>query len=135
MNEKRVRSKVITLLKPINAFAVENVVHDGTPDVCTVMGWIELKVSDWPKRESSPVKVKMRPAQRIWHRNWRLHGGKAWTISKIGKTWVLHRGDWAAKHLGRVDKSRLIGESVALWSKTPTSEKLIGAMQRTDWSG
>jgi len=104
MTEKRMRHQVTKLLEPICAFAVENPVHPGTPEVCTTYGWLELKMGTWPKRTGSPVRVKLRKEQRIWLRKWFALGGSAWTFTWMDGDgdWFLHPGVWSAQHLGRV---------------------------------
>lgn len=97
MKEKEFRSKLVDALKPLRAFPVENDVHDGTPDVCCLGGWIELKVGDCPVRSTSRVDLGLRPAQAIWLRGWRRQGGRAWGMILLNNEVVmLHDGMWAA---------------------------------------
>lgn len=99
MKEKDFRKQIVQMLKPLRAFAVENDVHDGCPDVCCVAGWIELKVATSPVRSTTPVNIGLRPAQRVWLKMWRQHGGRAWTLMLLDNHYVmLHDGHWAAEY-------------------------------------
>jgi len=50
----------------------EDMLSEGIPDSCffinSVTQWVELKYKKLPKRETTIIKVGIRPAQRIWHR-------------------------------------------------------------------
>lgn len=133
------RGMVVEMLQPIGAFAVENLACDGTPDVCTVAGWLELKVGMWPMRAGSRVCVDVRIAQGLWMRRWIRHGGRVWTLTLIDQShishprndtaWLLHSAEWAHEHLGNVDEETLKGNAIAWWKK-PDGEQLISAMLR-----
>lgn len=102
MLEKEFRSKIVAVLKPLRAFAVENDVHDGTPDVCCLAGWIELKVATSPARPTTRVDVGLRPAQAVWLQGWRRQGGRAWGMILLDDTNVLlHDGMWASENYDR----------------------------------
>lgn len=123
MRESRFRKIVLELLRPLAAMAVENGALDGTPDVCCTAGWIELKCA------SRPVDIDLRKSQRIWLRKWRVHGGKAWTLTYMEGTWMLHDGHWSADNLGAdVSRQFLIDVATRWWSTTPSREQLIGAL-------
>lgn len=128
MIEKRMRRTVIDLLKPLNAFAVENTACDGCPDICTVAGWIELKTGKWPAREETRVPIKVREAQRIWMDRWTRHGGRAFTLTRIVEWWFLHDAKWVINHLGNVPEVELRGFALKSWSSTPGQDELIGAL-------
>lgn len=128
MNEKRMRGEIVKILKPIGAFAVENGAHDGCPDICTVAGWIELKIGNRPVREDTRVAVELRPAQVIWMNRWIRHGGQAWTITKINELWLLHHASWSTEHLGKVCERELRSGAIDLWDRTPKSGELITAL-------
>ena len=99
MLEKEFRGKLVKALKPLRAFAVENDVHDGTPDVCCLAGWIELKVATRPVRVTTRVDVGLRPAQAVWLSGWRRQGGRAWGAILLDDEHVLlHDGLWVAEH-------------------------------------
>ncbi len=68
---------------------VENSIGTGMPDVegCLENAksfWIELKVSERPKRPTTNVKVKFQVNQPEWlKRRWRL-SGTAWLLVQVG---------------------------------------------------
>lgn len=107
MTEKRFRSLVIKMLDPIGAFAVENSAGVGVPDICTVAGWIELKIASWPIRLETKISVDLRKTQVIWLRRWVAHGGKAWTLTDIEGEWFLHKASWACDFLGNSAEAEL----------------------------
>lgn len=127
MNEKRFRSLVVGLLRPVGAFPVENSSGEpGCPDVCTMLGWLELKVADRPARPTSYVKVGLRPAQALWLRRWRRLGGRVWTLTLLGDDlWLLHDGAWAADHLDCEPELTMISEAIMAREGAPSSEELI----------
>lgn len=99
MKEKDFRKQIVQMLKPLRAFPVENEVYDGVPDVCCVAGWIELKVASTPMRPDTPVKIGLRPAQGVWLKGWRRHGGRAWGLLLLDDEYILlHDGHWVANH-------------------------------------
>lgn len=124
--ESQFRSLVVKLLKPLHAFPVENAIDPaGVPDVCTTVGWIELKVADRPVGRHTRVDVTMRPSQRVWHKSWRAHGGRSWTILLLDETWYLHDGRWSSEYLGRVSEDGLKTYAIAIWYPKPTQNSLI----------
>lgn len=127
MNEKKFRSLIVSMLKPIGAFPVENVAGEpGCPDVCTTLGWLELKVTWRPTRATTNVAIDLRPAQALWLRRWRRLGGRAWTLTLLdARLWLLHDGAWSADHLGCEPELRLISEAIMARETAPTSEELI----------
>lgn len=127
--EKKFRSKVVKLLEPICGTPLENIVGDpGDPDVYCVAGFLELKVAERPRMEETRVTVDVRPAQRLWLKRWRMSGGRAWTLTLLGDTWLLHEGHWAAECLGEVNERSLRVNAVAVWEGAPTSSDLIKAL-------
>lgn len=126
--ESEFRSKVVKKLAPICGVAVENIVDDGMPDVVCVAGWLELKVAERPVRSSTRVAVKFRPSQRLWLKKWRICGGRAWTLTLLGHTWLLHEGHWASECLGNVNEDALRLNAMAVWDRPPESNELIRAL-------
>ena len=137
--EAEFRKQVLKLLKPIGAFPIENADTrgEGTPDVCTVAGWIELKVADRPAKANTIVSIDLRNSQRLWLRRWGKHGGRAWTftlllrhpsIEKQADVWILHDGPWASEHLGKSTLTGLMESSIAWWTDEPDSTTLINAL-------
>ena len=122
MSEKRFRRQVIDTLRPLDAFAVENAVHDGTPDVCCTAGWLELKVAEVPYRDETRVAIGLRPAQVVWLRRWRLHGGRAWGLIALGNGHILlHDGHWASEHYDKANYAALVSGAIARWEGGITS--------------
>jgi len=127
--EKKLRYDVVKLLEPICGSPLENIVGDGgDPDVYCVAGFVELKVAERPKKKSTRVDIAVRPAQRLWLKKWRMSGGRAWTLTLLESTWLLHEGHWASECLGRVDEATLRENAIAVWERKPTSSELISAL-------
>src|SRR3990167_2086943 len=128
MSVKRFRGEVIRVLSPIGAFAIENTAGDGAPDICTTLGWIELKIAYRPRNDLTRVSIDLRKSQRIWLKRWSRYGGKAWTLTKIETNglWLLHEGAWAAEHLGNVAFPILVQESLL-----SDDADIIGALIRS----
>lgn len=129
------RPKVLELLRPrVAAFAVENIVDNGTPDVHCTLGWIELKVGEAPARESTRVNFGMLPTQRVWHRRWREFGGRSWTLCLLETAsddiHMLHDGHWSAEHMDQATVDDLRRSAIGWWPIRPTADELIAAMMR-----
>jgi hypothetical protein len=135
--EAKFRRRVLELLKPIGAFPIENADTrgEGTPDVATVAGFIELKVADRPSRPSTNVAIDLRNSQRLWLRRWAKHGGRAWTLTLLISDpimWILHEGSWASENLGKVPVADLITNAIGHWQGgEPTSQSLIDVLMRS----
>lgn len=120
--ESKVRSAVIAALQPLLAFPVENTAAVGCPDVCCLVGWIELKIATRPARPGTRVAVVVRPSQRLWMRNWAAQGGSCWWLTRlrssaaVGDLWTLHSGLDGAAHLGRWTETQMTDS--ALWCAT-----------------
>lgn len=133
MREKDFRKKIVAMLRPLRAFSVENGVHDGCPDVCCVAGWLELKVARSPVYSTTPVNVGLRPAQAVWLKGWRYHGGRAWTLLLLDNYHVmLHDGIWAAKHFDIANSKEIMDAAIAHWTDDPPmrQEYLIGELMK-----
>jgi len=129
--EDKLRSEIVRLLAPLLAFPVENSVGTpGVPDICCVAGWIEMKIAKQPRLTSTIVDIEVRPAQRIWMRNWCKAGGPGWYLTKMGTLWMLHEGGWGSENLGRVTQNSLIHRSnlVRHESGLPDADSLIRAL-------
>lgn len=131
MVEKRLRSKVIKLLEPLGAFAVENPAKPGTPDVCTTMGWIELKLGTFAKTSRGAVRITLRNEQRIWLRKWSLFGGKAWVLTVINGEWFLHDGLWSSENIGRVKEEVFREHAEESWVMAPKRHELLQAIGKS----
>ena len=129
------RRPVVSALKTLKAFSVENGhCFPGTPDVCYVGGWIELKELDkFPVRPTTPVRVRhFTPEQRAWHVSWEHHGGVSWVLLKVGKfDWLLFRGTVAADILGRTVRSELESAATLVMKSGLNKEMLLRCLQTT----
>ena len=132
MSEKNLRKRVLDYLKPLRGFAVENVVLDGTPDICCTLGWIELKyLDDWPKRANTGVDFGIRPAQVIWHHGWRKAGGRSFFLCQVAREYMLFGGYDGSFLAAKPTKEALISAALQHWTTwidlpgTKTSLELI----------
>ncbi len=125
ISEKTLRRNVITMLQPLDAIAVENPAHIGTPDVCFIEGWIELKVvKRWPPRGGILRLEHFTNQQRVWLlRRCRL-GGRAILLLQVGLEWLLFDGETAANLVGRADKETLLKSAAQHWLKKPSGKDL-----------
>lgn len=128
--EYSIRQDLVKILAPFGAFPVENPVRPGTPDVCLILGWIELKVAKRPVLSVTKISVDVRNEQRIWLDQWSRVGGKCWTFTLVEGNglpiWYLHRGSWSAIYLGNVAESIMKTEAVRFWcGEMPGAKELI----------
>jgi hypothetical protein len=109
------RGRVIKALAPLHAFAVENPVQPGTPDVNYVEGWIELKwLREWPKGADTPVRFEhYSPQQRIWAIKRRKAGGQVWFLLQCKREWILLDAAIAAMRVNLTTREELI--EIASW--------------------
>jgi hypothetical protein len=93
---------------------VENVVHDGFPDVSYTDGLIELKhVKEWPRR-GGRLEIGFRPAQPPFlARRWSA-GGLVWVMVCVARDWLLYDG-WTAAMQLRHPQTRESMEDLAAW--------------------
>lgn len=124
------RQSLVELLRPLDAYAVENPCVPGMPDVEFVGGWVELKyVPAWPKRKYITV-VRIphfTPIQRAWIRRRAKYGGRVFVVLRVEDDWFVLPGAPAANHLG-VDWVRrdLIDNSLYHTENSlPKQEKLL----------
>lgn len=133
MIERDMRQKLVELLKPLGAFAVENGgCTPGTPDVACTRGWIECKATErWPAREDTVVKLdhELSQTQRIWILKWSRRGGRAWVMLNIAGEWLLFDGMEAREHLGRATRQQLYRIARSTWNRTPTTEELLACLK------
>lgn len=127
------RQSVVELLRPLDAYAVENVCVPGMPDVECTAGWIELKyVPAYPKRKYITV-IRCNhftPIQRAWIRRRAKYGGRVFVLIRVEDDWFLLPGSKAANHLG-VDWVRrdLIDNSLYhTIEQLPNKEKLLAVL-------
>lgn len=137
-HENHYRSLLVTELAPILAFPVENAAMIGTPDVCTLLGWIEVKKAHDVARPTTTVRVEFQPGQRHWMKQWCRYGGLGWYLTRLAApgehsaTWLLHRGAWGTEHLGEVDRKTLLDAAVmvrGVVAGVPPGSEIVRAMQ------
>lgn len=121
---------MVRALRPLHAVAVENPACPGTPDINYVDGWIECKwMRQWPSRDDQPVRVPhFTPQQRLWLRERRRAGGRAWLLLQCGRTWVLLQGERAATLLGEATAGELRAAASAIWDNGLDEVSLIRAV-------
>lgn len=126
-SETSMRGRVTHALRTLDAIAVENGVLPGTPDVEFIGGWVELKsVESWPKRADTPLRLPhFNPEQRAWLRRRCRRGGKAWLLLRVGREWLLFRGDQAADILGMSTRAETLAAAQCHWPTTPTDAELL----------
>ena len=131
--ENDLRSKVVKLLRCLDARPCENSVDPGTPDVHHLHGWIELKkLARWPRDELAVVRVDhYTPQQRTWAKRRILAGGRVDVLVQIGTDFLLFDGRWAAEHLGRVPRSELETHCLASWAGRIPQRDLIALCRAT----
>ena len=125
MSESDMRSRVIKMLTPLHAIAVENPVLPGTPDVNFVEGWLELKwIRNWPVGEDTPVKVDhYTPQQKVFMRKRHERGGNVGLLIQCKREWFFFRYPDALK-VGELTKTELF-EYCQNYTKEMTQERLI----------
>lgn len=79
---------------------IESSGGNGVPDVSfgipRINGWIELKYRDeWPKRNTTKVKIPLRPEQKHWIRARMETAGNVWVLFRIDQDFFLVTG-WQA---------------------------------------
>lgn len=122
MSERALRRKVVSMLEPLDGFAVENPAHPGTPDVNFIGGWIELKIAEaWPP-QGGPLRIPhFTQQQRVCLRKRWLKGGRAVVLLRVKREWLLFDGETAAKHLGLVGRDDLLSLAKKHWLQKPQS--------------
>lgn len=126
MSEANMWRTVRTALAGLDPVRVENPAMPGTPDVNYIEGWVELKQEDeWPKRESTPLRVPhFTPQQRVWLTRRVKSGGRAFMLIKVNRDWLLFRGDVAAKIVGHATRQQLIQLALRHWPGKLIHEEL-----------
>lgn len=135
MSEQTQRSLVVRTLKSLDALAVENPTHPGTPDVNYVEGWIELKwLRRWPgNADASPVLLPhFTKQQRVWLRRRWLKGGNVYLLWQVGKTWMLFDGATAAQVVGKATRPALVEAALKVWPLGLNKEEFVKCLSRKD---
>lgn len=125
---------MVQALKSLDAFAVENPVGPGTPDINFIGGWIECKwLRAWPKRVETPVTLDhpVTPSQKVWLKRRIRRGGKAWVMLQCGREWLLFRGDVAADFLGISTRDELYKRAYRVWKTGLNVDDLITVFEIT----
>lgn len=131
VKESTLRGIVVLALKRHSAFAVENRVHDGTPDVCSTLGWIECKrLENWPVREPSKIGIDLRRSQQLWLRRWAHCGGSAFVITVICGEWFIHDGGWSAENMVNATQQQFRDNALKIWPKRPINTNLRQELER-----
>lgn len=126
-SEVSMRQRVVNALRPLDAVAVENPAHPGTPDVNYVEGWIELKAAaSWPAQAETPLRIDhFTNVQRIWLNRRARRGGRAHVLLRVGHEWLLFSALDAAARLGLSSRAELLSLAERSWPRTPTDEELL----------
>jgi hypothetical protein len=117
----------------LDAYAVENPMVPGMPDVEFVGGWVELKyVPNYPKRKYiTPIRIDhFTPIQRAWIRRRAKYGGRVFVVLRVEDDWFVLPGAKAANHLG-IDWVLRDLRANALYStekSLPKQEKLLAVL-------
>ncbi len=125
------RPTVVRALRSLDAWAVENRVKPGTPDVNYMEGWLELKwLRSWPRgADEGPVKIDhFTPQQRVTlKKRWRA-GGHSWLLLQVKRDWLLFDGETAAAIVGRVSRVELFERAWRVWTKGLDRRDLIACL-------
>jgi hypothetical protein len=139
MSESGQRRTVVKALKTMGAFAVENSVKPGTPDVNYIGGWIELKwLRDWPTKPESIVKLPhYTKIQRIFGYNYWAKGGCSWLLLQRRREWLLFTGPVASDYVGLVPRAQLCQLAYRHWTKGLNEKELRLCLSDTSasWDG
>lgn len=128
MSESDLRREFIRLTKPLDPWAIENMIGIGTPDVQISTGhWVELKwLRTFPARSSTPVRL---PHYTDIQRSTLLRryeaGGKIGLLLTCRTEWFFFDAV-AAQKVGFLTKQELIDTATHYASRKPSSEELCG---------
>lgn len=130
MSESDMRSKVIRLLKPLDAVAVENRVGPGTPDVNFIGGWVELKWwRSMPAKPDTPATLDhYTKIQKLWLKRRQLKGEKTWVLAQCKREWWLF--DYPnLLEVGEMTRIEMIEKSFSYWANGINREELITCLK------
>jgi hypothetical protein len=136
-SESKDRKDVVKALKSLHAFAVENPVHPGTPDIAFIGGWIELKKLDaWPVRPTTKVRLDHYTLQqRAWARVHHHRGGKSFWLLRVQKEWLLLHGAVAAEAVGTLTREELKGRAILYMSEGFDGDRLLRQIKELSNAG
>lgn len=126
MSESDMRRKVVALLKPIGAFAVENPCLPGTPDINHWHGWIELKwLRSWPKKSNTVVRLERFTLKQKRFLRDRWNGNKdAFLLIQANRTeWLLYKGNAVDPVSIEYTKEQLCENAYRHWESTTDMEQ------------
>lgn len=117
--EKSFRAKVVAMLRPFHAVAVENAVGvPGMPDINCSLGWIELKSVSAPVKETTrvtiphPDRVKL---QKIWAmKRWEA-GGMSCLLLKVDDWYLLFDAPTYFQFVGKLPLAALVERCYDGW--------------------
>ena len=113
---------------------VENRVEAGTPDLnyCVegIEGWGELKAVDrWPAGAWVPLRVPhFTKQQRFWLRRRIRYGGRAHVLIRVGRTYLVLPGEWAAERLGEAPELEMREMADGVWDGAWDLEAFLKAL-------
>lgn len=120
---------------------VENALGSGTPDVNyllrrypktpPVCGWLELKYE--PAFQKDGLRLKqLTKDQVLWHEDWASHGGRVFTLARVGKDHFLFDHD-ALRHIftSPLSLGTVMSLSSAHWPHGFTAAPLIKCLTAT----
>lgn len=128
MSEKALASRVVPLLKSLDALRVENPCMPGTPDVNMITCWVELKQQDkWPVRASTPLRLDhdLTPQQRNWLERRIERGGRAYVLMQVARDYILLDGKVAAEIIGEATQAEIKAAAIFCVSSRELPEVLI----------
>ncbi len=133
-SERALATKVVKILKPLDAMRVENPCLPGTPDVNYNNGWIELKQADkWPKREETPLRVPhFSPQQKIWLQRRTEKGGICFVLIQVERDYILLAGQVAASILGEATQAELKKAAIFTVASKELPEALLNVCDNTN---
>ncbi len=143
-NEGSLNKLIQHALRDLDPRRVENVVDPGTPDICYVGGWVESKyMTAWPLRADRPVRVlHYRPDQRAWHTRHCQAGGVCHVVIQIATDVLVFNAQWAARHLGNMDRDNLEAAALLLMRKWDANafrafietKRMIKPLEAAQWA-
>ena len=111
--------------KALHLIRIENSVLSGTPDVEGVFEgsqfWIELKVAEPQKTETSKITIKFRPAQIPWIQRRSEAGGRAFVLVQVGAGRTAERYLVPGRDVATLERPVLLAELCAISIVDPRS--------------
>lgn len=132
MSESDMRGRVVKILKPLDAVAVENPANPGTPDVNYIEGWIELKwLRSWPARQDTIVRIDhYTNQQKIFAVRRRRKGGNCWLLLQVRDQWLLFDGAVAAMRINKATCKELYEAAHKTWPQGLNEQELLECVRQ-----